>query len=496
MMHAWNVLTAIALAIVATPLVVRLARRFKVVDKPGLRKVHTQPIPRIGGLAIAVAVVGDFAFCVIPNSASSLSEHWPALAALASGALLMFAIGLVDDVFTLSAKIKLLGQLLAASIVAGCGIRVNVFCEFGPALAWLDWPATVFWIVIITNAINLIDGLDALAAGISAIAASVMVVFALHYNLVLLAAVNIALLGALAGFLLFNMHPARIFLGDSGTYFIGFLLAGGSCMGATQTRSPLPLGLLALALGVPILDVLFSILRRMLQRRSVFASDMNHIHHRLLRLGLAHPRVVLVLHGASCLAALAAVVVLKTTGIYPLLAPLLAAAALLAIFRVAGAIRLKESLEALTTNLRISRQNKLDRRRFEEAQLRMMQAKGFYGWWRTLCMLAGNLGVKQVSLLVLSSRGDERLLTWHNPVPCRAGTMRVILPRSEAAWLELQAEVSLDPCLEIAGQRVALFNRLLEDFSLHMIFWQNLRAQRSPKPPRAVARRLALKESA
>lgn len=299
---------AVVGSLVLTPVVIRLGTRFDLVGKPdGNRHIHDRPIVRIGGIAvfagtcvgllaatIAALVAGEFAMLDV--------AHRPFLWALAVGAVIMFVTGVLDDAFDLRPRHKLAAQVLGAIIVYYAGFRINILSlGFGVdvEVGWLGLPLTVLWIVAVTNAYNLIDGLDGLATGIALIAL-IAVSFAagmLGRTEVLL--VSIALSGALLGFLPYNFNPARIFLGDSGSLFIGFMLAVLSVHGSMKSTTAVLTIVPLLALGVPLIDMGLSILRRWLRGSPVFGADARHIHHRLVAFGLTHRRAVVVLYGLS-----------------------------------------------------------------------------------------------------------------------------------------------------------------------------------------------------
>ncbi|MEK7994012.1 MAG: MraY family glycosyltransferase, partial [Planctomycetota bacterium] len=262
------------LAIITTPMVICLARRLHIVDTPDVRKIHSRPVPRIGGVAIFVSMIG----LVIPvlffpgAVGDTLRLMQSKIAVVLCAAGLVFFVGLVDDIWGLRVRSKLLFQVAAAVVVCSENIRIESIVvtngwtlEFG----WFSWPVTLLWIVGITNAVNLSDGLDGLAAGISAITCGVLAILAVHTGDTVMAVVMLALLGSLTGFLLFNFDPARVFMGDSGSLFLGFTIASASVLCATKIETVVGLALPILALGIPIFDTLFSMLRRFLERRSL-----------------------------------------------------------------------------------------------------------------------------------------------------------------------------------------------------------------------------------
>jgi UDP-GlcNAc:undecaprenyl-phosphate GlcNAc-1-phosphate transferase len=282
------------------PFVTRLAYKLGRVDTPDARKVHTVPIPRLGGVAIFLGFGIAIASIewLIPGP---LFPRSGAFVGLLSGACLMFALGIADDLKPLPAKIKLLVQIGAAGIAVWQGVRIDFLSNPAGGLVLLmpavAIPLTIFWLVGITNTINLIDGLDGLAGGVSLIAAGTTVLIAYQTHQAAIALVAIALAGATIGFLRYNWNPAKIFMGDSGSLFLGFTLASLSVIGVLKLVATAALIVPVLILGVPIFDTAFAIVRRALQRRPIFSPDRGHLHHRLLGLGFSQRRAVIIIYG-------------------------------------------------------------------------------------------------------------------------------------------------------------------------------------------------------
>lgn len=296
---------ALILALSLTPLVKRFAFKIGAIDKPNYRKVHTRIMPRLGGLAIyaafIVAVLAVLPF--VPERMLS-SYDLNLIFSIMAGGTIIVLLGALDDRIELSAKIKLLGQIAAACVVVfGFGVKIDlVNVPFGatmqPIADWLSIPLTILWIVGVTNAINLIDGLDGLAAGVSGIAIATILVMALVMGFEPTILLSCVLLGGIVGFLFYNFHPAKIFMGDSGSLFLGFCLATLSMIGFKQVTlvsfvTPL------LIIGVPLSDTFFAIVRRWINKQPIFAPDKGHLHHRLRDLGFSHRRTVLIIYGIA-----------------------------------------------------------------------------------------------------------------------------------------------------------------------------------------------------
>lgn len=227
-------------------------------------------------------------------------------------------VGIVDDVTDMPAKLKLLGQIIAACIVTLGGIRIefvtNMFGEGAMmTLNILSVPVSVIWIVAIINAVNLIDGLDGLAAGVSAISAVTLAICALMNGSGSIAMLCVTLVGACLGFLIYNFHPASIFMGDTGSMFLGYTLAVLSIMGTAKGVTFVSVFIPILALGIPIFDTLFAILRRMMANKPIFEADKAHLHHRLMARGLSHRNAVLLIYAISVALSVCAIVINELT---------------------------------------------------------------------------------------------------------------------------------------------------------------------------------------
>ena len=307
---AWVFIVAVAVALIITPGVIRLAAATGAMDKPDNRKVHKVPVPRIGGLGIYVA----FLIAILVNVflTSPTAEVQKEIIGLMVSGTLIVILGLIDDYKNLPAKLKLLGQIFSASVlIFAFDVRIDFITDpFGDYL-YLDWwlavPATLFWLVGLTNTVNLIDGLDGLAAGISAIASITILLVALEDQFFLVAGLTAALAGSAIGFLFYNSNPAKIFMGDSGSMFFGFMLAGISVIGSMKSTATITLIVPIFALGVPILDTTFAIVRRWLGGQPIFKPDKGHLHHRLLKRGYSQKQAVFLMYVISALLGLSAI---------------------------------------------------------------------------------------------------------------------------------------------------------------------------------------------
>jgi UDP-GlcNAc:undecaprenyl-phosphate/decaprenyl-phosphate GlcNAc-1-phosphate transferase len=293
---SWVGLQAFAFSLVLTPIFRDVFRSYKVVDEPdNFRKVHIQPIPRVGGIAIVVAYFLTL-YVAPPGSGSELGAELSLVRNLLPAALLVFITGLIDDFFGLKPSQKMVGQVLAAGLAWWAGVRVAFVSSHALPDVW-GFVLTVGWLLVCTNAFNLVDGLDGLAAGVGLFATMTIFTAALLEGNQPLMFATLPLAGCLLGFLCFNFNPATVFLGDCGSLLIGFLLG---CFGAIWTNKTVTfLGLTAplMALSLPLIDVLLCIVRRWLRNQPIFSADRGHIHHRLLDRGLSPRQAVLILYG-------------------------------------------------------------------------------------------------------------------------------------------------------------------------------------------------------
>ncbi len=299
---------------IMTPLVIRIAHRFGAVDVPkDDRRMHKKPMPLWGGIAIFTGFfVSMFIFSNIATGK---------LIGLFLASVVVLITGMIDDVKPLGAKGKLLMQIIAAIILVKSGFEINYFTNFfGDSefiyLHSLALPISIIWIVGVTNTVNLIDGLDGLAAGISAIAAVTLSYIAILNHRYDAAMITLILAGSSIGFLPYNFNPAKIFMGDAGALFLGLVLAAISVDGALKGATALTVVVPILALGVPIFDTTFAILRRLINKRPIMEADKGHLHHRLMGMGLGQRKTVLSMYLISALLGAGAIALLKQNWIH------------------------------------------------------------------------------------------------------------------------------------------------------------------------------------
>lgn len=298
--------TAVFITVLSVPVVKRIALYFHFVDIPNSRKVHTKVMPRLGGVSIALGFAAGFLV---------LQPHSPYLPAFIIGALIVIGTGILDDKYNLPARLKFIAQIIAAIVFVSNGPVINFvsipfigYIQFG----WVSYPLTIFWIIMVTNAINLIDGLDGLADGVSSIALISLLIMAIINHQVLAVALTIILLGGTLGFLVFNFHPARIFMGDCGSMFIGYTIAAISVAGLFKSLTLFSLILPIIILAVPIFDTFLAFTRRLMNGQNVFKPDNQHLHHRLITAGFSHRTTVLIIYVISLFFNISAIILSKS----------------------------------------------------------------------------------------------------------------------------------------------------------------------------------------
>jgi UDP-GlcNAc:undecaprenyl-phosphate GlcNAc-1-phosphate transferase len=460
-------------ALAATPLAIFLARRFRILDHPRPRSIHSKAVPRTGGVAIVAAVAAACVAVMVTMKGLDSGAHLAQLLAVLIGGLFIAAIGLIDDKRSLPARVKLLAEVLTALGVWAAGVRIeSVRIDHNTiwSLGWASAPITVTWILVMVNALNLIDGLDGLAAGISAIACGTIGFLAILSGQPYLAATSLAIAGAASGFLVLNTHPAKVFLGDCGSLFLGFMIGSGSAMCVNHSLNVLSLALPALAMGVPILDLALAIVRRVLNRRSVFSPDRSHIHHLMLAMGLNQHHVALLAYAISA-AAVSIGLFMLTASNYSGLAIFTCIVLLLGVvFHGAGALPFHKMFLTLRRNLTIVSHFASDKRNFEEAHMQLCLADNLESWWGGVCQMADLMGFKMLCMTIEGPDGASRSLEW------RASSSRFrehgvisvdLSPESHEPQVSVRLayELPVNGSAELAGRRAALFGRLIDEYA-------------------------------
>ena len=298
-------LVSLGVAITTTPLLRQLALKYHImIDFPNeRRRIHAKATPRNGGIGIAFATLCAIGVGVVLLPISDGQQFQ--LAGVLSGGLLIIFLGVVDDTKGMKAGAKFLGQGLAAALLVLFDIRIDTLTIFSMDPIQLPFPIsaslTVFWVLATINALNLIDGMDGLAGGVALIAAISLFALAMMHNKALMAMMTIALVGSTAGFLRYNYPPASIFMGDCGAMFLGFMLAAVSIQCSQGGSDPPQLLIPITILGIPLMDTTFAIVRRLGRRQHPFKADKEHLHHKLLGLGLNTRHAVLIIHSYCAL---------------------------------------------------------------------------------------------------------------------------------------------------------------------------------------------------
>jgi UDP-GlcNAc:undecaprenyl-phosphate/decaprenyl-phosphate GlcNAc-1-phosphate transferase len=301
-------LASLITVLISTPFVIKLAIKFGVTDKPNHRKVHEKIMPRMGGLAIFIGVTVGYLVSGLQNEK---------VTAITVGGILITILGILDDKYELSAKVKFSGQILVALMIVSTGLTIDFisipFVVEKFYLGWLSFPITVLWIVGITNAINLIDGLDGLAAGISSIGIATIAIMAGLAGKELILLLSIIILGSTIGFLFYNFHPAKIFMGDTGALFLGYSISILSLLGLYKSVTLFSFLIPIIILGVPIFDTATAIIRRLVHKKPISAPDKSHLHHRILAMGLSHRNTVLAIYALGVLFSISAIMLSSVT---------------------------------------------------------------------------------------------------------------------------------------------------------------------------------------
>lgn len=298
-----------SISFLVTPLAIRLAPRIGAMDIPkDARRMHSKAMPRFGGMAIFAGT--EIALLIFLH-------HDPKVIAIVIGGACIYAVGVIDDVKGLPAKLKFLLQILCAVAAYIGGLRIdfvknplneNAYINFSPVVSFL---ITIFWIAALTNTVNLIDGLDGLAAGVAAIASACICYTAVLSGQFDVGLAMLAVSGSAFGFLPFNFHPAKIFMGDSGSLYLGYMIAVISILGNTKGATLIATIVPVLVLGLPIFDTLFAIIRRWVSGYPIMEADKGHLHHRIMSTGIGQRRTVLIMYCISAIMGMVAVLIVR-----------------------------------------------------------------------------------------------------------------------------------------------------------------------------------------
>jgi len=392
-------------AFVLTLLVRWVARRLGVVDRPDdFRKVQARPVPRLGGVAIFVAYFGAVILCALVSPVKNLNAFLTGRDFLwfGTGATLALAVGIWDDAATLRARWKFLLLSVISLVMYLAGFRIDrlshPFSSEPVSLGVLALPVTLFWFLGFMNAMNLIDGLDGLATGVALFAAATVCVSSMILGNTVLAVLALALAGAAMGFLVFNFHPASIYLGDSGSLLLGFLLAGLGLHGSHKSRLVVGLLIPVIAMGLPVMDTTLAIVRRWSRALPVSTGDRQHIHHKLLDRGFSHRQSVLLLY-AGCVV-LAGCALLMTAARSRRAAVVLGVLGLgfFAVIHLIGRKELAQAKRRLGRLLADKRQGRRTRSEGYAALERMVHARDVEGVWHIFTAAAGRMDLDEAHM--------------------------------------------------------------------------------------------------
>jgi exopolysaccharide biosynthesis WecB/TagA/CpsF family protein len=465
-----TVLTAIFLV----PIVSRLAKKLSLVDKPDSRKVHHTPIPRVGGV---VFVITTLVF-IIPGFfldnyiGESFRESQTQYIVLLAAACFIFIVGFLDDIHSLPGFVKLLSLIAASVAICASSVTLQTISigqwEINTGL--MSWPLSILWIVVITVGMNFIDGLDGLAAGIAAFVCGTIFIIALLSGQAAMSLLMLVLVGSVTGFLFFNFYPAKIFMGDCGSMFLGFMIGAGSLVCQAKTATFVGLAIPILVLGIPLFDAAFTMVRRaILYRRSVFSSEMGHIHHYLLDMGLPQLTAVIIIYALTCISACIGLLMLTTSGGWSVL---LFAGGLILIFVAfiyLGAARVRETIAALKRNKSISHKIKADQICFENVQLRMRHNVTFNDWWESVCIMAKQMRFNGMEFYLSKDGCSEKKCSWESEENNNQSDLQsdFTLPagyKDSNISAHIKLRTSRKDLLEITCRRVALIGRLVDEF--------------------------------
>ena len=414
---------ALLLSAVVTYFVRAIALRLGLVDQPdNYRKLHDHPIPRLGGIGIFIAFFTPLlalAFLYRNTVSAHLLTRPVEFAGFAGGSAVALALGIADDLRDIRARYKLLLQAVAATVAWFGGLSINVISNpFGSPinLGWLGFPVTVFWFVGCMNAVNLMDGLDGLAAGVCLFVTLTLFIVSVIFHNVLGMLLMASLSGAILGFLFFNFHPASIFLGDSGSMLLGFLVAALSLIGTMRkAETAVALAIPIVALGLPILDTSLSILRRWYRKLPLAAPDRHHIHHMLVSTGLSQRNVVLILYSASVLLGAAALLItLERSRVTILVLGSLALIAFVCV-RVLGGVRLEDVLDRFVRDSERRQTSNTARVSVEKALQQMRASLSTGGLWEACSNAFKDIGLDYATLQLRRKDGSEgEAMSWYN----------------------------------------------------------------------------------
>lgn len=475
--YFFTYLCSLLLAVITTPIIIWIAHKYNLTDKVNARKVHSKPIPRIGGLVVFIST--NLLMILVLQLDNRIGQIFRSMQIQIISLLVcssfIFAVGLIDDLHPMRAKSKLLAQLIAAIALTLVGIRIetiNVANLFTINFGIFSYFITIFWILAITNAVNLIDGLDGLATGICAIACITIGIFAFSGGQILMAVLMLAVLGSLTGFLFFNFNPAKIFLGDCGSMYLGFILATCSIICSLKSNTMVALALPVLALGLPIFDTTFSILRRYLGRWGIMSPDRGHLHHRLLDMGLHHRNVVIIMYAITALASGFGLFMIITHDGGTVAVFFSVIFLLTIVFRAFGAIRLREVIAKIKYKNLISKKTGRDIKVFENTSLELGRNNSFRKWWKTVSQAAEKADLLELELKISNENLRCHKFVWKAENAAQhKDTINVKVPINNVLQnvnMEIEFKMPANGSLESFGRKMMLFGRLVDEYEMSL----------------------------
>lgn len=408
---------SLLIALGLTPVVIRLARKYDFVDRPSGRKIHTEPVPRMGGVAIYLAFFLPFLSAFFyQTEAMAQIRFGTDFFTCVGGATIAFGLGVIDDIRRLRAPLKFGVQALAAGAAYIGGIQIKMIdVGFGAfELGVFSLPVTVLWFLLFINALNLIDGLDGLSSGVAFFVSMVLLLLTVLSGKIGIALFLAALGGSTLGFLFYNFHPASIFMGDSGSYFLGFTLAALSIVGSVKSNTAVAVVIPVVAMGVPMIDTVFAPIRRFLLGRRMFSPDGEHLHHRLIRMGASHRMAVLILYGATIVFGGVAFFLVHARDDRAALILLIVGAVAVVSIRKLGYLDFIRGhnfsywLKSVSYEAGLPR----ERRSFINLQSRIHAAEGVDELWENLCRAFEHLNFDLAELVVDNPGAEKTRLIW------------------------------------------------------------------------------------
>jgi UDP-GlcNAc:undecaprenyl-phosphate GlcNAc-1-phosphate transferase len=470
-------------SVILTSLVIHLGYRTNFVDLPDCRKVHIKALPRLGGVSIYLSMVVILLNIewIDPRYAITID---PRMQSVFIGASFMFIIGLWDDRKSIRARIKLLCQLIAAGYVCSAGVcleRLPFISLPEPMQGILCRLISVLWIVGLTNAVNLCDGLDGLAGGIATIASGSLAVIAAQAGMNEWAWVLVMLCGAIIGFLVFNFNPAKIFLGDSGSLLLGFVLACVSLRVAGKGASASVYAPI-LILIIPILDTFCVMLRRFIEGRSIFSPDRNHFHHKLLAAGFSVKQAAVGAYMITLLMSCLALLGRSGDIVYASAIFALGLGCVLYLLNKVHSFLIRESIDGLMEKIRLFFQIRKEISSLDTLELHFRQAQTLDQWWKAACTSAQTMGFASMCLHLRCDRPAIQILKWTNAAAGIETQGKIsltfpVLDRRSGMQHELTVTILPRDSYESYGRSITMFSRLIDRYGYGTVLGTSLEHQ-------------------